>query len=732
MIKSLEFVSGAGVLSGFSWREHALHEFGRFNLIYGWNASGKTTLSRVFRLLDTAEMSRLPTGSYATFRVGDHIIDTRRKSSDPHFLVRVFNRDFIDDNLSDHTSAPALLIVGSDNIRLSKRITSLVKRRSKVADIYRVAKSRVEDLSKARDRLATNLATACGTALGIRNLRSPDLKRAALSIEGKAKDCLLDPSALQAAIDSARDQAEYTQIPAPLVHLPIEVIAFEDLEALLKRTPRQQAIKRLSENLELSEWVRNGLKFHQHTTACAFCGNDASSALAAYEQHFSDEYQRQHAAIATAIGRLRLATKTNSLPHPKDIVAPLREEFLAAAQRYTTWQQDEINVVNRWIGQLEEKLVHMDNAIDPVRRHSSSSALPSIVEELNSLTSRHNQACKDAAARRSQAVDEVTRHFAARYTLDTEAVDQIESLRAADQCLTRVNQTGGRIRTLIDAAQAELQRTSVAANEINRLLRLILGSRVSVEQAPDQQLLFMREGAPASNLSDGEKTAVSLAYFLVSLKQDGVALEDSIVFVDDPICSLDTNHIYEVAYLLLSELTNCKQFFVSTHNSDFFNTLKQEWTERGKFKKGHRGYLMHRLNDKHSALRELPSHLVKFRSDYHHVFYCLSQMKSSDSDSIDAYIHCPNLIRRFLEMYLGFRIPRSSGIQGKLSLLFDDEEIQKAISRFADEGSHSVSSLRLLEFSDFPAMARSMIDRLFTALEQKDHEHYAALVEATQ
>lgn len=731
MIKSLDSVSGAGVLNGFSWREDALPEFGRFNLIYGWNASGKTTLSRIFKLLDTAENSRLPASSYAKFRVADHIVDTRRKMP-VDYLVRVFNRDFIEDNLSDHTSAPALLIVGSDNIRLSKRITSLAKRRSKVADIFRVAKTRVDDISKGRDRLATHLATACGTALGIRNFRSPDLKDAALSIEGKEEDYLLDASSLQAAIDSARDQAEYTQVAVPLAHLPSEVIAPADLEPLLKRTPRQQALKRLSENLGLSEWVRNGLRFHQHTTACAFCGNDASSALAAYEQHFSDEYQKQHAAIGSAIGRIRQAMVSSSLPHPKDIAPPMRERFLAAAERYRALQQEENDLLNRWIGQLEEKLAHMDDAIDPVRRNSSSSALSSIIEELNALAILHNQACKDAAARRRLAVDEVTLHFAARYTLDPEAIDQIEKLRAANECLRRVNQTGGRIRTTMDSAQAELQRTSVAANEINRLLRLILGSRVSVEQAPDKQLLFMREGAPASNLSDGEKTAVSLAYFLVGLKQNGISLEDTIVFVDDPICSLDTNHIYEVAYLLLSELKSCRQVFVSTHNSDFFNTLKQEWTDRGTFKKKHRGYLMHRLNDKQSALRTLPSHLVKFRSDYHHVFYCLNQMRSAGTDSIDAYVHCPNLIRRFLEMYLGFRIPRSSGIQGKLSLLFDDEEIQQAITRFADEGSHSVSSLRLLEFSDFPAMARSMIDRLFTALEEKDPAHYIALVEATQ
>lgn len=35
----------------FEWRD--LHDFGQFNLIYGWNGSGKTTLSNLLRHLQT-------------------------------------------------------------------------------------------------------------------------------------------------------------------------------------------------------------------------------------------------------------------------------------------------------------------------------------------------------------------------------------------------------------------------------------------------------------------------------------------------------------------------------------------------------------------------------------------------------------------------------------------------------------------------------------------------------
>jgi wobble nucleotide-excising tRNase len=242
----------------------------------------------------------------------------------------------------------------------------------------------------------------------------------------------------------------------------------------------------------------------------------------------------------------------------------------------------------------------------------------------------------------------------------------------------------------------------------------------------------MREGEPATNMSDGERTAISLAYFLVSLSQNGQRPEEVVVFVDDPICSLDANHIYDVAYLLITVLKVCRQVFISTHNSEFFNTVKQEWTNGGNFKSGHAGFLVQRGSEGVSELLALPKHLVKFRSDYHHVFHCLRKVLANGSQDVEAYLHCPNLLRRFLEMYLGFRKPAATGYKPKLDVLFDDDAMRAAVARYVDEGSHSQSTLRLLEFSDFPAMSRGMVERVLLALENKDPLHHAALMAATE
>lgn len=358
--------------------------------------------------------------------------------------------------------------------------------------------------------------------------------------------------------------------------------------------------------------------------------------------------------------------------------------------------------------------------------------LTAILAELHQAKENHNRACDELAARRRGAAEKVKEHFTARFVLDPGAADAIAFMSQVGSELGRIKAVGQKIASQAATANTELQRNSVAASQINRLLKRLLGPRISVEQAEDNRIQFIREGQPAANMSDGERTAISLAYFLVSLGQNGQRLEDLVVFVDDPICSLDANHIYDVAYLLITSLKVCRQLFISTHNSEFFNTIKQDWADRGgKFKPQHVAYLVHREGADPSQLLVLPDHLAKFRSDYHHVFYCLRQFQASASQEVDAYLSCPNLLRRFLEMYLGFRRPTPKGYLTKLDVLFDDEVERGAVARYVDEGSHSASTLRLLEFSDFPAMSRGMVERVMRALERVDPDHYSVLVAET-
>lgn len=730
MFKKIESIANAATWSNYDGRTSAAPEFQRYNLIYGWNASGKTTLSRVIGLFAESIVSRLPSGARIRARVGQEVLDSAKDRG--RITVRVFNRDFIDDNLQrdDHTQAPALFIIGQENIRLSNRVASLTQRRGKVAAMYKGLQAKQAEVTGRREKAATDLARECGQILGVRRFLAPDLKALAQRLQLPAEN-LLDEAALQASVTQARDQSEIVAFRNWPELTPSQLLTAEDISLLLKETPQQSAIKRLADDPVLSEWVRGGLRFHEHTATCAFCGGDATHALAAYARHFSDEYRRQHAAIHSAIGRLEKLRTFPTFPHLNDWVPSVREKAHGTLQQLERWVARENEVRAAWVQRLREKLANMDTAfaMEPVEDRSVE--FERILLDVKRAKNEHDRACGELAATRSQAAERVKTHFAARYLLDPAVAEAKEMLGQVEQVLGRVQEVGQKIKAAMEGTQSELQRSSVAASQINSIVMRLLGPRISVEQTLDNRIQFTREGQPATNMSDGERTAISLAYFLVSLSQHGHRLEDQVVFVDDPICSLDANHIYDVAYLIIRTLRDCRQLFISTHNSEFFNTIKQDWAGQRKFSPGHAGFLIHREGSGPSQLLELPSHLVKFRSDYHHVFHCLRRFEASTSPDIDDYLGCPNLLRRFLEMYLGFKRPTAKSYVAKLDILFDDEIERSAVARYADEGSHSTSTLRLLEYSDFPALSREMVGRVMRAVERVDPDHFAILISET-
>lgn len=730
MFDRIESITDAAVWHGYDGRTSGAPNFERYNLLYGWNASGKTTLSRAFGLFEPSSPSKLPAGARVRLRIGGEVLDSGREQDQGRVRVRVFNRDFIDSNLqADCTQAPALFIVGQENIRLSNRIASLTRRRDRVATMYRVVQKAERDASSARERAATDLARECATMLGVRDFRSPNLKTLADSLAAPAES-LLAEAALQEAVSQARDQSQFSRIDS----LPVVVGSPPlggDLARLLSQTPKRSTLKRLADNPALSDWVRAGLRFHEHNATCAFCGNDAAKALEEYSKHFSDEYRRQHAEITAALSSMEQPKTVPTYPHELQWVPEVRRKVQAAKEQLESWVAEENRVRARIAEKLRAKLADMEAVIvlEPTSDHKGD--LAASLAKLHEAKDEHNRACEELSARRRAAATKVKEHFAARYLLDPGAAETMETLRNAASKLEHVKGVGQKIATQASQANEELQRSSVAASQINELLQRLLGPRICVEQTQDKRIQFLREGRVATNMSDGERTAISLAYFLVSLSQNGQRIEDLIVFVDDPICSLDANHIYEVAHLILSRLRACRQLFVSTHNSEFFNTIKQDWTNRGSFKKGHAGYLVCRDEGGPSQLRSLPKHLTRFRSDYHHVFYCLRQVLTNASEDVDEYLNCPNLLRRLLEMYLGFRRPTPEPYQAKLDILFDDEVERGAVARYVDEGSHSASTLRLLEFSDFPAMSKGMVERVLRAMERVDPDHYAVLMEQT-
>jgi len=263
---------------------------------------------------------------------------------------------------------------------------------------------------------------------------------------------------------------------------------------------------------------------------------------------------------------------------------------------------------------------------------------------------------------------------------------------------------------------------------------LLADSNIGVESVGDSEFRFRRNGNVATNLSEGERTALTFAYFLTSLDAEGESLSDTIVFVDDPVSSLDLNHIYALYALLVERLQGAKQAFVSTHNSELFNLLKGSWLGKaGGNREDTRAYHVWRsVNDAGesvAALRDLPVLLRKYKSEYEFVFCQLRRFSVSTDPSLHEAYTVPNLLRKFLEAYLGFRKPSVPSWSKKLNLLLDLPDARREVQQFADDASHLQCLGRSLQHAAFILNARRCVCLVLDALKEKDPDHYESLCE---
>ena len=123
MIKRIN-ITKFGCFSNFDWPTsvrdgQTVHDFKRLNILYGRNYSGKTTLARIFR---SFEVGRFPENyRQPDFEITSDIGTLNQQDIGSHALdIRVYNRDFIDENLSflkDNTEGEVktFAIIGSEN-----------------------------------------------------------------------------------------------------------------------------------------------------------------------------------------------------------------------------------------------------------------------------------------------------------------------------------------------------------------------------------------------------------------------------------------------------------------------------------------------------------------------------------------------------------------------------------------------------------------------------------------
>lgn len=733
------------IFRDFTWASD-LRPFAQYNLIYGWNGSGKTTISRILRDL---ELRRAPPDGEVTLWIGNQLTHNSdfQNTSIP---VRVFNKDFVTENVfpvGGGDAAP-ILILGTENIDKHKELEVL---KLKLVDIQRslpVVQSQETTARHAKDQHCVQNASVIKDLLrgsGNNPFNNYDKR----NYEAKACTMIADGDAIQHRQgDDARAALISIHHASPKPRLEQLTYAPPDVASLRAQTGElvsakvvSATIKLLSEDAVLSDWVHKGLELHKEhgDSSCLFCQQPLPNQhLWVLEQHFNAAYETLLKGLEDTTTNLNDAAQLLSalaLPNRTQLYDHLAMEFDPIASDLESYRKETLKFLDSLVQLLSTK---RGRPFDPLPLDHATFPLPdsSVCGRLADVILKHNQACDTHNERVVEARAKLEAETIARSLGEYKALEAtIESHRTS-----RVGATteAARLTAQISKLEMEITEYRRPAEELNEDLRKYLGHAELQLEAQETGYTLTRDGIPATQLSEGETTAIALLYFLKSLRDRRFDISNGVVVLDDPISSLDANALYLAFGFIRERTKDASQLFILTHNFTLFRQVRN-WF---KYLKGQRKptiserpaafYMLRCLsNERHrySTIQALDPLLERYESDYHYLFAEVFRSSTLTETPLQSSYGLPNIARRLLEAFLAFRQPDTSGdLWLKLQNVDFDEVKKLEIIRFVHTYSHNDAIGEPEHDPSLLSEAQAVLTDLLELIKAEDTDHFDRMV----
>lgn len=723
MIERIDRIKNFGIYKNFTFDAP---DFKKYNLMYGWNYSGKTTLSRIFRCIELENLHLdFPDAEFElTDNEGNKIKHNKLDGSTYQF--RIFNTDFVNDNLYwDDQEANPIFILGEEDIESQKQIGKLngkIENLENENEIIEQKKSRQEkDLEKKLTDKARELS----------RIKSPynktKLKKNLEDFRASLEEHCLNENVLVTLRETVT-----TRSKDKLSNVSFKVLGqkrVEEIKEILDKTVLAQTIERLKNDPELNNWVQKGLDLHRGKKQCEFCGNQLTNdLLPTYEKHFSEEYENILIELNRQIQDLKECKISISAPDEKRLYPQLEDEYKTVKSKLNKSISEYNEIIEKLINLLNEKISNPFNKYAESLPLIDVNSVSESLKEFNELLSVHNNICDNFETEQLEAFKKLELHYACEFNNENDYFGTLDKLQQLDNKINQMIEEVKKNEKNMHEIESKLSNVGKAADKINQDLQSIFGrAHIKLEAVEDNKFRILRDGRDAKNLSEGEKTAIAFSYFLTRLEDQETDISKAIIFIDDPISSLDSNHLYNTFAVINAKLGDCNQLFISTHNLEFFNLIKEWFTKISGNKNKCRYYLIERITragDVISDISELPSFLLQYRSEYHYLFYKIKSFATNPTTEYESLYQLPNIIRRFLEAFIGFKY--SVGLKKGLGMIIGNESERIKVDKFVNNFSHQSGLSRSLVFTDVNE-CNSIVDIVLEAVKRKDIEHYEVL-----
>jgi wobble nucleotide-excising tRNase len=784
-------IESFGSFQGLDWKKTVrdigknVQDFKRLNILYGRNYSGKTTLSRIFRSLETRKVPLFYLNPSFTIH-GNNGSITQAGLATHTYDVRVYNRDFVTDNLSFLVNQQiggeikTFAIVGEENKEIEEAIAAIEAQLGKVEDQTGL-RFDLEGKKVERERTKSTYKNAVdGHENKLRSHANDNIKRnrqygpSVYNIDNIKKDILAIKKRGFTPL-SIEDQA------AKLVLLKQEALA--DISVLLSFTPALDSLKNtaqllLSKDIKpttpiqellsdsvLQLWVKQGIGHHRDKRdTCAFCRQSlAHDIWQTLDEHFSKQSAELENSLDDAITLVK-----REIVAVTGFVSLSSEQFYAEertafeisskllAEAVAIYKKD-LEALKR---SLEDRKVNLFQTVVMKDALCDVNEIQLHVDAINALILTNNNKTKTLdqdkeAARVALRMTDVY-SFSQAISHDSE-LTRIDDLKTkADTADTAFNDVSTQITKLevsITALRAKEKDERKGAERINNLLAHFFGHdgiKLEAKENTDKTAVkfeITRDGKSAYNLSEGECSLIAFCYFIAKLEEPESKGKGLIIYIDDPISSLDGNHIFFVFSIIESLIarphknndgTNqyrYKQLFISTHNLDFLKYLKKLSLPPEKNHGGNQHFLIER-NGSASAISLMPAYLKEYITEFNYLFHQIYKCRNAEYAKVshEPFYSFGNNLRKFLEAFLFYKFPhhddKNDSLERMKKFFGDDDTAIALANRLNNELSHLESvfdrSMKPVEIPEIPKLANYVLDKIY----EKDPHQYNSLLKS--
>jgi len=785
MISKISKLKDFGIFHDFSWKTE-LSDFKRFNLIYGWNRSGKTTISRVFAscekkcTYDKDKFKQYPENGEFEIKTDDGTIVKNTDVATNVLPIKVFNQDFIDENISfdPSDSCNPIIYVSEEDIESKNKLKLLKGQIQPLSDKYQGLKTLRESAQKIEDNFRISLAQTITQLLTDKKKQDRYYFYDKSKVKEKIDEVGVDNFADK--ILSDEDKKKYEAISKSEAGKPQntfpeynfsfsfddEIInsfqkIFDKVVAFLGKKVVSETLDRLKNDQILNSWVKQGFDLHktkEEKEKCLFCQKPLDNDfLATLSKHFSKDYEDLQSAITSLksevlkIKQLEIVTKNDDLyPDLKDKYTNKAKELNECTKKINTWIDGAIKL-------LQEKY---DNPLvvvsSPTQPEDFLSSYNDAILELNKIINKHNEKVSNHASEVSVAREKIELNSIATALVNQDynkmVTDFEKALRDEREAFNTLDKNNFKISEL----EKQTSNIGKAIIAINKHLEEFFG-RKEIELALDEDnkgYTIKRDGKPAKNLSEGEKTAIAFSYFVVKVGEGDFDKSKGIIFIDDPISSFDSNFIYHCFSMINVYFKEVGQLFISTHNFQLFNLVK-EWfiNKNNSTKKDNEKLKSENKTEKpipceffmvenftESDVRKakiiaLDKTLRNYKSEYHFLFAKLKEFSEKQDTQYEDFYTISNMARRFFDIFADFKIPTTGDQKSKMEVLVKnindpDEKISTVDAgkahKLVNEFSHNSDPTSTIEHKD-KSESKDAIKILLNIVKESDPKHFEIL-----